>query len=97
MRQTLYDEYLAVADKVGVKRRAEMNQFGRALKKLIPGLQETRPRDIAGRKRAYVFPDLPEARVLFEHAVGQAVDWPDDGFNPDPSVSGSTGLEGAGW
>ncbi|WP_249696465.1 primase-helicase family protein [Stappia sp. WLB 29] len=97
VRQTLYDEYLAVADKVGVKRRAEMNQFGRALKKLIPGLQETRPRDIAGRKRAYVFPDLPEARVLFEHAVGQAVDWPDDGFNPDPSVSGSTGLEGAGW
>jgi hypothetical protein len=91
VRQQLYDEYLTVADKVGVKRRAEMNQFGRALKKLIPTIQETRPRDIAGRKRAYVFPDLVEARVLFEQAVGQAVDWPDDGFRPDDPDPESAG------
>ena len=92
VRQLLYDEYLTVADKVGVKRRAEMNQFGRALKKLIPSIQETRPRDVVGRKRAYAFPDLAEARALFETAVGQAVDWPDDGFGP-----GDRAGEGAGW
>lgn len=95
IRQRLYNEYLDVADKVGVKRRAEMNQFGRALKKLVPDLQETRPRDAGGRKRAYVFPDLDEARALFELAVGQAVDWPDDGRGPlENRATGETGWVG---
>lgn len=91
IRQRLYDEYLTAADKVGIKRRAEMRQFGRTLKQLFPTLEETRPRDAMGRKRAYVFPELAEARTCFVKAVGQPVDWPSDSEAPlGNSAAGET-------
>ncbi|MBO6857579.1 primase-helicase family protein [Roseibium sp.] len=76
IKQILYEEYLASADKVGIKRRADLNQFGKSLLKLIPGIPEARPRDGGTRKRVYIFPSLEECRRSFEEAVGQAVDWP---------------------
>jgi hypothetical protein len=96
IKQTLYDEYLTAADKVGIKRRADLNQFGKSIAKLIPGLKDIRPRDGATRKRAYVFPDLAACRQGFEEAVGQAVDWPTDaldltGTDPENPFEGETG------
>ncbi|EAV44933.1 hypothetical protein SIAM614_12998 [Stappia aggregata IAM 12614] len=95
IKQHLYEEYLSSADKVGIKRRADLNQFGKSLIKLIPRLQDVRPRDGATRKRAYVFPDLATCRECFEEAVGQAVDWPidhgDTSFQSQQSFSGETG------
>jgi hypothetical protein len=102
VKQQLYDEYLASSDKVGIKRRATLDQFGRSLIRLIPDLQDTRPRTGGGRKRAYVFPPLDACRESFEEAVGQAVDWPadSDGLSdggtdpPDNSWPEETGQEG---
>ncbi|MCV0427821.1 MAG: DUF5906 domain-containing protein, partial [Roseibium sp.] len=88
IKQHLYEEYLAWADKIGIKRRVDLNQFGKALIKLIPGVKDFRPRvDDGTRKRAYVFPDLIVCRESFAEAVGQAVDWPkephEDHFQSD--------------
>ncbi|MEP1881695.1 MAG: primase-helicase family protein [Roseibium sp.] len=96
VRQMLYDEYLTWADKVGIKRRADLNQFGRSIKKLIPHLQDTRPRDGGTRKRAYVFPPLPDCRASFEAAVGQGVDWPldDPGWAQRDEANSSHGETG---
>ncbi|MFN3250078.1 primase-helicase family protein [Roseibium album] len=83
IKQKLYEEYLTSADRVGIKRRADLNQFGKSLLKLIPNLQDIRPRDGGSRRRAYIFPGLADCRAGFEAAVGQAVDWPIDPSTPD--------------
>lgn len=79
LRETLHKEYLEAADKIGIKRRADQRQFGRALNRIIPDLKDIRPRSATGvRKRAYVFPPLTECRQAFERAVGQPVTWPSE-------------------
>ena len=85
VKQFLHEEYLTSADKVGIKRRANLNEFSKSLIKLIPEIKDTRPRS-GDRKRAYVFPDLQTCRRSFEEAVGQAVDWPAEEYKP-PSQS----------
>ncbi|SHN18383.1 DUF5906 domain-containing protein [Roseibium suaedae] len=95
VKQVLFDEYLTWADKVGIKRRNNLNEFGRALMKLIPDIQDTRPRS-GQRKRAYVFPPLKDCRASFEAAVGQAVDWPDEPQDL-PSGAENSGHGETGW
>lgn len=95
-KQSLYEEYLTAADKVGIKRRADLNQFGKSLLKLIPATRDARPRTSDGsRKRVYIFPELADCRRSFEEAVGQAVDWPVEEFDPpdqsEQSAYGETG------
>jgi len=94
VKQTLYEEYLAAADKIGIKRRASLNEFGKSVARLIPGLKDARPRN-EGRKRIFLFPELAECRRGFEEAVGQAVDWPVEEIEPPyqsgQSASGETG------
>ncbi|MCK7611979.1 primase-helicase family protein [Roseibium sediminicola] len=96
VKQTLYEEYLTSADKVGIKRRADLNQFGKSLMKLIPTIREARPRASDGlRPRVYIFPELEDCRRSFEEAVGQAVDWPTEeaetSFHSEQSAFGETG------
>ncbi|SHF01881.1 hypothetical protein SAMN02745157_1451 [Kaistia soli DSM 19436] len=81
---TLYDDYVAQAEKIGVKRKAEKVQFAIKLGKLVPGLQKTRPwvtddHNVRRRTWSYVLPDLATCRALLTRAVGQEIDWPDMG------------------
>ena len=92
VKQLLHEEYLASADKVGIKRRANLNEFSKSLIKLIPEIKDTRPRG-GDRKRAYVFPDLQTCRRSFEEAVGQAVDWPAEECEPPFQSEQSTWIE----
>jgi hypothetical protein len=84
---TLFDDYLATADRIGVKRKAEEVVFGLTLVKLMPclpggppGLKKIRPTrtikdengyDDRRRVPCYQLPLLTEARAHFERAVGQ--------------------------
>jgi len=92
--QTLFDDYIAVADKVGVKRKAEETVFGMALAKLLP--EGVRPvkrttyiKDEDGtmvqkRVRCYLLPPLAAARAHFELIVNQSVEWsPEDDAEPE--------------
>jgi hypothetical protein len=81
---TLYDDYVAQAEKIGVKRKAEKVQFGIKLGKLVPSLVKTRPwhtdeHQVRKRIWCYALPDLETCRSALTRAVGQEIDWPDAG------------------
>lgn len=87
--RTMFDDYILVADKVGVRRKSEFTAFGIKLKKLVPGLDrvrrfiETAP-GLMERTWCYVLPPLEVCRAAFQAEVGQVVAWGimDDGDAP---------------
>ena len=91
--QTLFDDYIAASEKVGIKRKREQIAFGMALQKIMPGLRRGK-RTVSiddghgtalKRDWAYLLPALSAAREDFERAVGQKIDWPiDDGGENSP-------------
>ena len=93
-RSLLFDDYIAIADKIGVRRKQEETVFGMKLGRLAPSLGHTRRstevRDEAGMKvvrrvRCYLLPSLEQAREAFENLLGQRVPWPSEtgGSNAD--------------
>ena len=86
-RSLLFDDYIAIADKVGVRRKQEETVFGMKLGRLVPNLGHTRRsaevRDETGatmvrRVRCYLLPSLEQAREAFENLLGQRVPWPSE-------------------
>ena len=84
---TLFNDYIAIADKIGVRRKQEETVFGIRLRKLVPDLDHVRrstevKRDdgVIAQKRAwcYALPSLERAREEFERLLGQRVEWPHD-------------------
>lgn len=78
----LFDDYLATAEKIGIRRKAEQTAFGIKLRKLVPGLQRVRriwEADPANIKRTwcYALPDLDACRQAYVDDLGQSVDWGD--------------------
>lgn len=84
--QQLFDDYVAVAEKIGIRRKREQIAFGMALGKLMPGLERAKrvaPIDDGHgismqRTWCYLLPSLAEARESFERALEQSVDWPSE-------------------
>jgi hypothetical protein len=83
----LFDDYAAVAEKIGIRRKRDQIVFGLALKKLLPNLlgRDKRPASIdtghgtsIQRTWCYLLPTLSEARESFERAVEQQIDWPSE-------------------
>jgi hypothetical protein len=85
---TLFNDYIATADKIGVKRKQEETVFGISLAKLVPNLRRVKRtvevEDERGgasttrRAWCYALPPLVEARAHFELIVGQRVQWPSE-------------------
>lgn len=78
--RTLFDDYIAVADKVGVRRKSELTAFGIKLAKLVPGLKRVRRHvetslGVMERAWCYALPPLTVCREAFQSEVGQAVAW----------------------
>jgi hypothetical protein len=93
-RSLLFDDYIAIADRIGVRRKQEETVFGMKLGRLVPSLGHTRRstevRDETGttvvkRVRCYLLPSLEQAREAFENLLGQRVPWPSEtgGSNGD--------------
>jgi len=85
--ETLFDDYLAVSERIGVRRKQEQTVFGIKLTKLIPGLAkkrlsaEVRDHDgvpVSKRVWCYVLPPLDQCRDAFAQLLCQDVAWPDD-------------------
>lgn len=81
---TLFDDYVHAAEKIGVRRKAEKIALGMKLRKLVPQLARARCTvavDIGDGTSEYrqlwcfVFPELKECCAAFEAAVGQSIDW----------------------
>jgi hypothetical protein len=87
--KSLFNDYIHVADKIGVRRKQEETVFGMRLKKLVPSIERARRSAeivdddghmVIKRVRCYLLPKLSEAREAFEALVDQPVTWPvDDG------------------
>ena len=82
----LFNDYIAVSDQVGIKRKSAQISFGSALKRLLPGavkrdkhttlVDDGRGQFVRKRVPCYFLPSLAEARTLFETAVEQRMEWP---------------------
>lgn len=74
----LFDDYIASADRVGVKRKADQTIFGQDLRRLVPGIR--RVKRTIGTIRAYCYeiPPLIECREAWNEAMGQPRDWLSD-------------------
>lgn len=95
MTRTLFEDYIAVADKVGVRRKSEMTAFGIKMAKLVPGLEKVRrfvesAPGVNSREWCYGLPSLADCRAAFQAEVGQVVAWSpvddapqQDGRGPD--------------
>ncbi|MGD0024503.1 MAG: primase-helicase family protein [Xanthobacteraceae bacterium] len=91
----LFDDYIATAEKIGVKRKQEETVFGMTLAKLMPGLPRAKRRaevnDAHGKRVwCYLLPPLNEARENFANAVGQNVVW---SIDDEPIGGDSAGGE----
>lgn len=81
VRDDLYAEYLKDASRMGIGRKRSSADFGKRLKKLIPGIGDIRPSverepGVVKRTWCYSMPSLDECRTAFDKCVGQPIDWP---------------------
>lgn len=81
--EDLYEDYVATAEKIGVRRKAEQTAFGMKLRKLCPGILRRRISTdaeigIVKRVWGYQLPTLAEARDQLEELMGQPLAWGDD-------------------
>lgn len=63
-------DYQVFCDALGVRRRSVETSLGRNLKKMCPGIGQTRP----GGKRHFILPSLDECRKAFDSYT--KIDWP---------------------
>jgi Family of unknown function (DUF5906) len=90
--QVFFDDYIAVSEKIGIRRKREQIAFGLALHKLVPGLRRAKRMATvddehgAAIKRVwcYLLPPLSTAREDFERELGQRVDWPAEAEEINP-------------
>lgn len=101
---TIFDDYVHNAEKVGVRRKAEKTSFGIKMHKLVPDLLKQRhsiAMDVADRSsvtrrvQCFMIPPLVDCRDAFEAAAGQKVDWSTFGDTGDAESAngGSTAGE----
>lgn len=100
-RDVLFEDYLNVSDRIGVKRRQEETIFGKELRELVPNLGTTRPWQTIDRSaapperkrvRCYEISLLAVCRAAWDEAMGQSRDWPpEDEAGIGASESGDGG------
>jgi Family of unknown function (DUF5906) len=84
---SLFDDYIALSEKRGIRRKDTHISFGFELRKLFPQFElqrskrtclfsDGRGRLVKKRDWCYLLPPLAEARTLFDQAVEQDVEWP---------------------
>lgn len=102
---TLFDDYVHVAEKVGVRRKSEKTSFGMRMRKLLEidhvSMLQTTKRfvdvelsdntTVRRRVPCYDMPSLADCRMAFEQACGQQVDW-----ITEIDAAGKDGDAGAG-
>jgi hypothetical protein len=82
-KKEIFDDYINLSDRVGIKRRAIETEVGTKLKKIMPGIGDAKRTPNNGDQYArpvncYLFPPLAECRAAFADAVNQPIDWPDN-------------------
>lgn len=86
----LHDDYVHEADKLGITRKKKESEFGKIMRRMIPGLTPTKPRDGGKRVPSYALPPLGQCRAAFEKSIGHEIDWPTMDDDPPPQQAGNT-------
>ena len=82
--EALYEDFVATAEKIGVRRKSDLTSFGIHLRKIVPGINRVKRTGVADaidglpgmrRVHCYQLPSLDDCRDLFEEAMGQTIDW----------------------
>lgn len=77
----LFDDYVAAAEKIGVRRKSEQTVFAMKLRRIVPGIERkrltmTESDNVTVRRTwCYVLPTLDDCRAAFEESVGQQYQW----------------------
>jgi hypothetical protein len=79
-KDSFYSDYVRYADEIGARRKNDPPTFAKRLRKIAPGLDETRPRievepGVTRRVRSFVLPPLDECRTAFDAQLGQKFEW----------------------
>lgn len=74
-KEVLYSEYHAFARRLNERFPLNKEHLGKALRKMVPGLDVSRPRIGGSRPYCYVIPSLAECRARWEEYVCQPVQW----------------------
>jgi hypothetical protein len=91
-KSIIADDYIATSERIGIRRKAAETEIGMKLRKLVPGIGESRPLwagegdAMAKRTWCWKLPSLEDCRAAFEEAVQQPVQWPraeDEPHDPD--------------
>lgn len=82
-KEALYLDYIRSADEIGARRKHDRATFGIRLRKLVPGIVDTRPRvevepGVVKKLYSYALPSLADCREAFEEQLGQSYGWPAD-------------------
>ena len=78
-KEELHSEYIAMCEKIGIKRKQEFVVFCREMHELVPGLKDARFFDAEGRRlRVFKFPSLEECRADWDERMNQQRKWVDD-------------------
>lgn len=82
---SLFDDYILAADRIGIKRKSEETAFGIKIRKLVPGLGKVRRwcEDTGRRRWCFVLPPLETCREAFTAEVGQDLGWLVDEESPE--------------
>ena len=79
--EDLYERYKDFCSGLGVRFKMPMQEFGKKLKRYLPGVTKKRLpssngyREKDGRSNHYVFPSLEVCRRDFEREVRMKIDW----------------------
>lgn len=81
-KSQLVDDYIASAERIGIKRKAAETELGMKLAKLVPGLRSEKVTiyddgGVSRRRHCFVLPPLEECREAYADALQQPVDWPE--------------------
>lgn len=81
-KSQLVDDYIAAAERIGIKRKAAETELGMKLAKLVPGLRSEKvtvydDAGISRRRHCFILPPLENCREAYAEALQQPVDWPE--------------------
>lgn len=102
--QTVFNDFLRNADKLGVRRKAAETEFSIHLRRLVPGLKRVRSMEevevfgddgrvttVTRRVWCWEFPSLSDCRRAFEKAIGQSFPWGEPLDDGQAANEGETG------
>jgi hypothetical protein len=85
VKKAVVRSYLAHSKDQGTRFNSSEIQVGKALNKLVPGLQNRKIYDddleeVNKRVPAYIFPELDDCRDAFDKLMGTKTDWENGGL-----------------